>query len=358
MLRVLIVDDSVVFRSQIRSALEGSDLIEVSGVANNGKIALQKLTQMSVDVVTLDMEMPEMNGIETIREIRRLKFPVRVVVFSSHTTRGSEATLDALASGADDFIAKPSGPDVNFDNSIQKIRDELLPKVLQFNSRTTSAAKLNSESKSTSSSPASVTKSPYSKRDLSTFLPSVIVIGSSTGGPPALEKVLKEISNSPRVPILIAQHMPPVFTASLAKRLQTETGINTSEGKHLEVLKPGHIYIAPGDFHMTLVKKLDQVHISLDQSPQRNSVRPAVDPLFESAAKIFGSRTMGVILTGMGEDGFVGSRAIKESGGGILIQDKQSCVVFGMPGAIYNAGIHDDIGDLSYINAILKKMAS
>jgi two-component system, chemotaxis family, protein-glutamate methylesterase/glutaminase len=354
-LRILIVDDSVVFRSQIRSALESSELIEIAGVANNGKVALQKLAQMSVDLVVLDMEMPEMNGPETIREIRRLKFPVRIVVFSSHTTRGSEATLEALIAGADDFITKPSGAGVNFENSIQTIRGELLPKVLQFSNK---HGPVDRNKKSAVSAPEAMHRSHFPKRDLSTFLPSVIVIGSSTGGPPALEKILLDLAKPIRLPILITQHMPPVFTASLAKRLEALTGIVTAEAKDMEHLLPNRIYIAPGNFHMSLQKKIDHVCIRIDQSPQRNSVRPAVDPLFESAAKIYGSTTMGIILTGMGEDGFIGARAIKEAGGGILIQDKESSVVFGMPGAVFNAGFHDEMGDLVHLNNILKRITA
>ena len=355
MLRVLVVDDSVVFRSQIKSSLEGAANIEVAGVANNGRVALQKLTQMSVDVVTLDMEMPELNGIETIKEIKKAKFPVKIVVFSSHTSRGSEATLEALAAGADDFIAKPSGPDVTFENSVQKIRDELLPKISQFVGRVGTTAKV---APMTTTTTASAVKSAYPKRDLATFFPSVIVIGSSTGGPPALEKALMGLNHNPRVPILIAQHMPPMFTASLAKRLQETTGIPCAEAKHGEVLKPGRIYIAPGDYHMTLVKAGTEVKLNLDQGPQRNSVRPAVDPLFETATAIFGSRTLGVILTGMGEDGFVGSRAVKEGGGGVLIQDKESCVVFGMPGAVFQGQLQDGMGDLTFVNSILKRVVA
>jgi two-component system, chemotaxis family, protein-glutamate methylesterase/glutaminase len=357
-MRVLIVDDSVVFRSQIRSALDGHEQVEVAGVANNGRIALQKLAQTTVDLVTLDMEMPEMNGLETIKEIRRLKYPVRIIVFSSHTTRGSEATLEALTAGADDFVTKPSGPDVNFDNSIQTIREELLPKLTQFIEGSKRVTIKTLETKTRADNQTEVAKSTYAKKELATFLPSVVVVGSSTGGPPALEKILTGLAKTTRIPILVAQHMPPVFTASLARRLQTVTGLEVSEGKHNEVVQPGHIYIAPGDFHMTIVQKMNQIYLQLDQGPQRNSVRPAVDPLFESAAKIYGHKTMGVILTGMGEDGLMGCKAIKEAGGGVLIQDKASCVVFGMPGAVFNTGIHDEIKDLNQINAILKRMTA
>jgi len=355
-MRVLIVDDSVVFRSQIKSALEGVGNIEVVGTANNGKIALQKLAQSSVDLITLDMEMPEMGGIETIREIRKAKFPVKIIVFSSHTTRGSEAALEALTAGAHDFVAKPSGTEMTFENAAAKIRDELLPKLQQFVSGGTRAPEL---AKSSHLNPLhALNKTTYVKRDLRTFSPSVLVIGSSTGGPPALEVVLKNLSLPLRIPILIAQHMPPVFTASLAKRLKESSGVEAAEGVHGEELKPNRIYVAPGDYHMGLEKRGTQVFIKLDKGPQRNSVRPAVDVLFETAAEIFANRTMGLILTGMGEDGLCGAKLIKSKGGGVMIQDQASCVVFGMPGAIFQSGIHDDIGNLSSINEVIRKVCT
>jgi two-component system chemotaxis response regulator CheB len=350
-LRVLIVDDSVVFRSQIKMALQEVPAIEVVGVANNGKIALEKLAQNSVDLVTLDMEMPEMGGLETLRAIRQKKFPARVIIFSSHTTRGSEAALDALSAGADDFVAKPvAEPGNDFQSAATRIRSDLVPKMLQFfrsrGEETPAAVADGLAPKKTAN---------FSKRDLATFLPSAVVIGSSTGGPPALEKCLTGISSPPRIPIFIAQHMPPVFTASLARRLQEITGIVAAEGKDRELVAPNRIYIAPGDFHMSLRKVENDVRIHLDQGPQRNSVRPAVDNLFESAAKVYGSRCLAVVLTGMGEDGRIGCRAIKEAGGGVMIQDKGSCVVFGMPGAVYADGTFDEIGDLAAVQKVIRK---
>jgi len=352
-LRVLVVDDSVVFRSQIKTALQSSPAIEVVGVANNGKIALEKLKQGSLDLITLDMEMPEMGGLETLRAIRRAGFSVRVIIFSSHTTRGSEAALEALSAGADDFVAKPSGGLGNdLQTAAERIKLELLPKVLQF-----------LKTPEPKAAPATVgvkprASSPYSKRDIATFLPSAIVIGSSTGGPPALEKCLAGISIPSRIPIFIAQHMPPIFTASLAKRLHDLTGVVAAEGKANELVTVNRIYVAPGEFHMTVRKVDSEVRIHLDQGPQRNSVRPAVDNLFESAAKVYGSRCFGVVLTGMGEDGMLGCRAIKEVGGGVMIQDKASSVVFGMPGAVHADGTFDEMGDLAAIQKVLKRVTA
>lgn len=354
-MRVLVVDDSVVFRSAIKTALDGAPGVEVVGAANNGRIALQKLAQSSVDLVTLDMEMPEMGGLETIREIKKQKFPVRIIVFSAHTTRGSEAALEALAAGADDFVAKPASNESGYEHAAARIRDELLPKVLQF---------VPQSQRPALSAPATTSRDKpkdrpyYPARDIPTFRPGLIVIGSSTGGPPALERVLKEIANPCRVPILIAQHMPPVFTASLAKRLKDVTGVVAAEGVDGEELLANRIYVAPGDFHMAIAKRGTKHFISLNKAPQRNSVRPAVDVLFETAAEHFEHRVMAFVLTGMGEDGLIGAREIKKKGGGVMIQDKASCVVFGMPGAIYAEDVFDSVGGLDEINGVIKRMCN
>jgi two-component system chemotaxis response regulator CheB len=360
--RILIVDDSVVFRSQIKAALEGVPHIEVVGVANNGKVALQKLAQSSVDLVTLDMEMPEMDGLTTIKEIRKARFPVKIIVFSSHTTRGSVSTLDALTSGAQDFVTKPSGDDVGYQNAADKIKNELVPKILQFlppetieKSRKSSNMQLNENHFIHRSNQE---KKSYLKKELETFHPSVVVIGSSTGGPPALEKILSSLSLPIRIPIVIAQHMPPVFTATLAARLENSTGIKAAEAQDGEELLPNRIYVAPGNYHLSIKKIGTRSVLKLDQNPHRNSVRPAVDALFESAAEVYAHKVLGVVLTGMGEDGMLGAMAIKEKAGGVLIQDQASCVVFGMPGAVFNSGAYDYMGNLNEINIQLKKMTT
>lgn len=359
-MRVLIVDDSVVFRSQIKAALEGSALIEVVGTANNGKIALQKLSQSSgVDLITLDMEMPEMSGLETIKEIKKAGFPVKIIVFSSATTRGSEATLDALEAGADDFVAKPGGDGATFENASVRIRDELMPKILQFKKPGIGNNTVVTNQNAITSIHTAKPEAPkVAKKNLDTFIPSIIVMGSSTGGPPALEQSLSGLKLPLRVPIVIAQHMPAMFTASLAKRLKTVTGIEASEALDGEPVKPNQIYVAPGNYHLSFQRINGTTCFKVDQSPPRNSVRPSVDTLFESAADHYGSRTMAIVLTGMGEDGLIGSRAVKKAAGGIMIQNKESCVVFGMPGSIFNAGLQDEIGNLNQIQDMIRKMST
>lgn len=327
-------------------------MIEVAGAAPNGRLALQKLAQGSVDVVTLDMEMPEMGGIETLKEIRKARFPVRVVIFSSHTRRGSEAALEALSAGADDFVTKPAGDDSLFRSTGEKIAHELLPKILQF-----AAGEAKGGPEALKARPREET-SPYIKRDLVTMRPAAVVIGSSTGGPPALEKLLVGLQVPLRIPMFIVQHMPPVFTASLSKRLSELSGLPVREGVHGEVVQSNGVYVAPGDYHMTLKKIGSEVRIQLDQGVPRNSVRPAADNLFESAAEVYGSKCLGIVLTGMGEDGRLGCRQIKSAGGGVMIQDKASCVVFGMPGAVFADGAFDEIGEIEKLREILRRLTA
>jgi two-component system, chemotaxis family, protein-glutamate methylesterase/glutaminase len=357
-LRVLITDDSVVFRSQIKAALEGNPNIEVVGAASNGKIALDKLAQGNIDLMTLDMEMPEMNGLQTLREMKARGFKTKVIVFSSQTQKGADTALEALSLGAADVVAKPTGASSSLEAALNQVRSELLPKVLQFMNSAGSIDGARAENTPKPQFPTSV-KPPQSINKISFDLlrPSVIVIGSSTGGPDALEKVFNGFSHPINCPILLAQHMPPIFTASLARRIGRMSNIEAKEPTQWEILSPNKIYVAPGDFHMTLIKQGEEIRIRLDQGPKRNSVRPAVDNLFETAAQIFGKQCAAFVLTGMGEDGLVGARAIKAAGGGVMIQDEKSCVVFGMPGAIYRAELYDKVGDLASVKSTMEKLA-
>lgn len=347
-LRILIVDDSLAYRSQIRAALTDVPWLEVVGAASNGKLALEMLEQKSIDIMLLDMEMPVMDGPSTLKALREAKKKTKVIVFSSSTIRGSEATLEALAAGADDFLAKPiaqSGllPD-------QLIRRDLLPKLEQFRGQFERISSAVDESKT------AVAKKEFLSKDLKTFRPEIVVIASSTGGPNALETIFKNLKGKLRCPIIIAQHMPPLFTQSLAKRLEALTGIACNEVKDEEILT-NRMYVCPGDYHVELKVKNGQVSTALNKGPPRNSVRPAADHLFESTAKIYGQKCMGLVLTGMGEDGRDGCVAIKNQQGGVMIQDEKSSVVFGMPGAVYTAGAFDEIEGLEEITQRLMRLA-
>lgn len=362
-MKVLIVDDSVVFRTQISSALSEVKGIELTGTAANGRIALQKLNATPVDLMTLDMEMPDMDGIETLKALKALPQRPRVIVFSSQSARGADLGLTALKEGADDVVVKPNGDQLNFENALDAIKTKLIPRVLQFADEhiktinsfgpSTRASRLKSDSGAHRE-----IETTYVQKPILSYEPKILVIASSTGGPPALEYIFSRVPGPYSFPIVIAQHMPPIFTQMLAKRLGEMTGVPSQEARNLMSLKSNNIYVAPGDFHLRVTKLNDELYLKIDQSELRHSVRPSADFLFESTAEIFGANALGMVLTGMGEDGCEGAQAIKKAGGGIMIQDKKSCTVFGMPGAVFDCGAYDEMGNLDHIvdklNSILK----
>lgn len=372
-MRVLVVDDSVVYRSQIKAAIADANFVDLVDTATNGKVALDRIQQQEYDLVLLDLEMPELDGLETLRRIRQRGINIRVVMFSSQTVRGSEKTLECLSQGADDFVPKPANENLNISNAAGAIKDVLLPKLRQFIVGSHAQPKPQVNERIVNARPivesvnqTSLSKVPYAsghrpvksyvRKEMSVFNPSVLVIGSSTGGPAALEIVMRKLGPL-KIPILITQHMPPIFTASLAKRIESVSGVECAEARSLEELKP-RIYVAPGDYHMSLVNQGGAIKVRLDQREQRNSVRPAVDFLFESAAEIFGPKTAGIVLTGMGEDGCDGAMAIKGAEGGMIIQSQESCVVFGMPGAVYSVKAYDQMMELEEINDWIRRKCS
>jgi two-component system chemotaxis response regulator CheB len=354
--KVLIVHDSVVYRSQIRAALSDLTWVEVVGVASNGRLALERIQQMPVDLLILDLEMPEMNGLQTLKELKQRGVACKVLVFSSASKKGSEGALEALQFGASDFIAKPGPEEIesltNTDSQPHlRIRSVLEPKI---------AALFFDIEKENAMAPIGISQAGlrYPSVIWDLFLPKVIVIASSTGGPTVLEKIFSELSPPLKCPILITQHMPPIFTATLAERLEKISGIPTLEGKHGAIIEANNVYVAPGDFHMSLGGTKDRPMLVLNQGPLINSVRPAADPMFSSAAKIFRENCLGIVLTGMGADGKVGAESIKNAGGCVLIQSKSSCVVFGMPGAVMEARAYDRILSPAEIATALKDKAA
>lgn len=379
--RVLIADDSVVYRTQLRNAAQMIDNVEVVGVAANGRLAVDKLSQFPVDLLILDLEMPELNGLQTLEEIRKRGIPVKVLLFSSHSKRGAEITMEALRLGASDFVAKPGSEGAGESPSshtssaqastdpAKRIQQLIQPKIeaLFPASSGTEVAGYSEQvqakrefPKTSIVTPASAVPKVYPKIIWETVRPKVLVIGSSTGGPSALEKLFSSLNPPFNVPILITQHMPAIFTAALAERLGKILGAGkrvdeVREGKHGEKLLPNRVYVAPGDFHMSLKQDGEDVCIALDQGPQENFVRPAVDPLFRTASKIYRSHTMGVVLTGMGSDGKFGAESIKAAGGTVIIQNKESCVVYGMPGAVESVGAFDFTGDLERIGQLISQ---
>ena len=333
-LRVLIVDDSVVIRRLVSDIITADPDLEVAGVAANGRIALDRIPQVNPDIITLDVEMPEMDGLQMLRELRKTYPRLPVIMFSTLTERGGAITLEALSLGASDYVAKPANVG-RVGEGMARVRDDLIPKIKALCGR---ASVLRSK-------PAAppISRLPIARPIVRTApgRVEILAIGTSTGGPNALADLLPGLPGDFPVPVVIVQHMPPVFTRLLADRLSAKTALEVAEGGAGEELRPGKIWIAPGNYHMGLEKTGKGSRIRLNQEPPENSCRPAVDSLFRSVVEVYGAGTLGVILTGMGQDGFRGCEYIREAGGQILVQDEDSSVVWGMPGFVARAGLAD-----------------
>lgn len=349
---MLVVDDSVVIRRLVTHALEEDPLVEVVGAAANGAIALQRIPQFNPDVLTLDIEMPEMDGLETLRHIRR-DFPqLRVIMFSTLTERGAAVTLQALTLGADDYVAKASN-EGSLDRSMARLREELIPKIKQFfHLPGQSGTAVRPEPGHTGAQAArmesaGVRSTPFLQS--MKLRPKVLAIGVSTGGPTALGEILPQLPAGFRLPVLVVQHMPPLFTRLLAERLNATCCLPVAEAVAGDPVEPGRILIAPGDFHLKVVSDGVRTHVCLDQSPPQNSCRPAVDALFSSVGEVYGGAAIAVILTGMGQDGLRGAEILKTRGASVLAQDEASSVVWGMPGAVVNAGLADRVLPLDQV---------
>ncbi len=354
-IRVLVVDDSVVIRRLVTHALEQDPALEVIGAAANGAIALQRIPQFNPDVLTLDIEMPEMDGLETLRHIRRDYPKLRVIMFSTLTERGAAVTLEALTLGADDYVTKASN-EGSLDRSMARLREDLVPKIKQFfhlPGQCLTGARL-----AQSPIPATLPVRRIAPALQTTKVrPKVVVIGVSTGGPSALGAILPELPPGFPLPVLVVQHMPPLFTRLLAERLHATCRLPVAEASQADPVEPGKILIAPGDFHLKVASCGSGVRVCLDQSPPLNSCRPAVDALFASIGEVYGGAVIAVILTGMGQDGLRGAEILKAQGASVVAQDEASSVVWGMPGAVVNAGLADRVLPLDQVVPEILRMA-
>jgi two-component system, chemotaxis family, protein-glutamate methylesterase/glutaminase len=311
--------------------------LEVAGTAPNGRIALAKLPQINPDLVLLDVEMPEMNGLETLAALRQSYPRLPVIMFSRFTQRGAAVTLEALALGANDYVAMPEST-ARAAEAVSELREQLILKIKELCKRRPGSDRIVG-----GALPASPRARPPSAL-LRARRVAIVAIGASTGGPNALTTLLTALPADCPVPIVVVQHMPATFTGLLAERLASRAAIGITEGKLGDMVQPGRAWIAPGDYHMELARDAQQeVRLRLHQGPPENSCRPSVDVLFRSVAEVYGAGTLAVVLTGMGQDGLRGCERIREVGGQVLAQDEATSVVWGMPGLVARADLADQV---------------
>jgi two-component system, chemotaxis family, protein-glutamate methylesterase/glutaminase len=345
-IRVLIVDDAVVVRSRLKKLLSTDPELEVVGVAATGRIALAKLSQVNPDIVILDVDMPDLNGLETLTELRKTHPQLPVIMFSTLTYTGATATLDALTLGASDYATKPSNSG-SIEAADRHIQSTLIPKIkalcIKAGTPKTQKISVTPPPKATV-----ITRSQSNPIEL-------VAIGVSTGGPNALAVLLSQLPADFPVPIAIVQHMPPVFTKLLAERLNAKCPLQVEEARSGVRLIPGGVWIAPGDYHMTVKRDAKGLFLETNQNPPENSCRPSVDVLLRSIARIcnINVSAIAVILTGMGQDGLQGCQEMSKVGGEIIAQDEASSVVWGMPGFVVNAGLTDRVLPLNAIAGAL-----
>ncbi len=343
-IRVLIVDDSLLIRKVLTSILSTAPDIEVVGTAEDAFVAREMIKQLNPNVLTLDIEMPHMDGITFLRNLMRLR-PMPVVMISTLTEHGAEATLDALALGAVDFVSKPK---INAENTLAAYSDEIISKVR-------SAARTNVSAMTSREQPPPVIKEVDNamQRIISARtvgFNKIVVLGSSTGGTEAIKVVMRNMpADSP--PILITQHLPAAFSESFVNHIDSITQMTASIPVHGQVVEWGNIYLAPGTHHMEVIRSNNQYVIQLQNGDPVNRHKPSVDVLFHAAAKCAGENAVCVLLTGMGADGAVGMQAMKAAGAKTIIQDEASSVVWGMPGAAFKLGCADHVVPLDDIAA-------
>jgi two-component system chemotaxis response regulator CheB len=334
-IRVLLVDDASAVRRLVGSALNRDPALEVVGTAADGRMALDRLAELRPDVVLLDLEMPVMDGLQTLIELRKTHPRLPVIMFSRFTQRGVEATVHALTLGADDYVPKP-GDGLDVGSCIEEL---LIPKIKLLGRRAGTPAQPGPATVGRAAAPAASRPRHVG----------VVVVGTSTGGPNALTELFGAFPADWSVPVLVVQHMPPVFTAQLAERLTEKSRLKVREGAAGELVSAAGAWVAPGGHHMTVRQDGAAVRLALNQEPPVNSCRPAVDVLFRSAAAVYGPEVLAVVLTGMGQDGLRGCESVRAAGGQVLVQDEATSVVWSMPGAVAQAGLADQVLPLGQV---------
>lgn len=348
--RVLVIDDSAVVRGLVARWVENDPRLELAATCADGEQGVKRAGELQPDLVVLDIEMPRMDGLTALPLILKAAPRARVIMASTLTRKGAEVTMRALSLGAADYAPKPEAGRVA---GAETYREDLIAKLVALSPRFR-AQPATFASAPRPAAPRQASAYPAQPRTVIATRPTLIAIGSSTGGPQALRDVMSHLPRDTRIPVVITQHMPKVFTAILAEHL-SKVGLPAAEAQHGETLRPGHVYLAPGDFHFTVHADGHGLRAQLDQSAPVNFCRPAVDPLFQSCAAAVGRGLLSVVLTGMGHDGREGARAVRAAGGQVIAQDQPSSVVWGMPGAVAEAGLADQILPLKDIGPDLAR---
>lgn len=349
-IKVLIIDDSALIRKMLTNCLESEQDMKVIGTAPNGTIGLAKIQQLNPDIVTLDIEMPGMNGLETLRAIRLQSKELPVFMFSTLTEKGAAIALDALEAGATDYVTKPANMG-SVNQCISNIQEQLIPKIRDV-------CRHKHLPVSTPVAPIRLKSSQDQIRKITTPGIRAIAIGVSTGGPNALAKLFSKLRPDLGAPILLVQHMPELFTRLLAERLDAVSQLKVREGQAGVVIQAGEAWIAPGGQHMEVVHAPGGVALRMNKDPHENFCRPAVDVLFRSIASIYGKHSIAAVLTGMGKDGLRGSQMISEAGGYVVAQDQATSVVWGMPGAVAQAGLARQILTIEEIADLINQLST
>ncbi len=360
--RLMVVDDSAVIRGLLTRSLEADPEIEVLGSASNGEMALSALARYDIEIIILDIEMPVMDGLTALPKLLTAKPGVKVIIASTLTRRGADISMKALSAGAADYLTKPGASALT---TADAFKSELLANVKALGQARRRAAGLATPQALPTPAPQPVAdhhaepqRPSLATRPVGREHPEVFAIGSSTGGPQALFRVLGSLKGALRQPIFITQHMPATFTTILAEHLARASGYPSAEGVDGEPVHGGRIYVAPGDFHLTVeAKDRGAKLVRLSKAPPENFCRPAVDPMLRSLTAAYGGRVLSLILTGLGHDGLSGGKAVVEAGGTLVAQDEASSVVWGMPGAVATAGLCSAVLPLDDIGAYVMKLA-